>query len=46
MLRIGLKYTAVPLILYMCGESHLLVVTESFLLRSALNRYHLHDILP
>jgi len=46
MLRAGLKYAAVPLILYKCGERQLLVVTESLLLRSVLNRYHLHAIRP
>ena len=44
MLRVGLKYTAVPLILYKCGKPKLVVVTESFILRSVLNRYHFDDI--
>jgi len=46
MLRVGLKYRAVPLILYKCGESQLVVVTESFLLRSVLSRFHLDDFHP
>ena len=44
MLRVGLKYTTLPLILYKCGERQLVVLTESFLLRSVLNRYNLDDI--